>query len=282
MGNSSARWSVGSRESVSSLAAQAAAEAAGMLEQDAPNQQHRLSQSNTGPAFRRFPLFAEGDSMPESPATDDPDETEGDSEVAQGSDDAGRKRAGDAFDRSPPPASTTGGHEDGDEVLRASSDSFSAVSTSQAGSLSLRGGIGGGDRDGSTLHDDDYSDSDFDDAGTAVTGTTTGRADPDGWTPPTRWGVQKMSEAAIYDPAGDDDAPGRLRSPARAPDGGPSLDEFAGARSAEERERIESTAVAEVMPTISYQPLSDDEDSEDDELMKRLLKKYGVSAPKGL
>ena len=91
-----------------------------------------------------------------------------------------------------------------------------------------------------------------------------------------------MSEAAIYDPAGDDDAPGRLRSPARAPDGGPSLDEFAGARSAEERERIESTAVAEVMPTISYQPLSDDEDSEDDELMKRLLKKYGVSAPKGL
>ena len=283
MGNSSARWSVGSRESVSSLAAQAAAEAAGMLEgSDAPNQQHRLSQSNTGPAFRRFPLFAEGDSMPESPATDDPDETEGDSEVAQGSDDAGRKRAGDAFDRSPPPASTTGGHEDGDEVLRASSDTFSAVSTSQAGSLSLRGGIGGGDRDGSTLHDDDYSDSDFDDAGTAVTGTTTGRADPDGWTPPTRWGVQKMSEAAIYDPAGDDDAPGRLRSPARAPDGGPSLDEFAGARSAEERERIESTAVAEVMPTISYQPLSDDEDSEDDELMKRLLKKYGVSAPKGL
>ena len=99
VGNSSARWSVGSRESVSSLAAQAAAEAAGMLEQDAPNQQHRLSQSNTGPAFRRFPLFAEGDSMPESPATDDPDETEGDSEVAQGSDDAGRKRAGDAFDR---------------------------------------------------------------------------------------------------------------------------------------------------------------------------------------
>ena len=50
-----------------------------------------------------------------------------------------------SFDRSPPPASTTGGHEDGDEVLRASSDSFSAVSTSQAGSLSLRGGIGGGD-----------------------------------------------------------------------------------------------------------------------------------------
>ena len=55
-----------------------------------------------------------------------------------------------------------------------------------------------------------------------------------------------------------------------------------GSPSAEERERIESTAVAEVMPTISYQPLSDDEDSEDDELMKRLLKKYGVSAPKGL
>ena len=158
------------------------------------------------------------------------------------------------------------------KVLRASSDTFSAVSTSQAGSLSLRGGIGGGDRDGSTLHDDDYSDSDFDDAGTAVTGTTTGRADPDGWTPPTRWGVQTMSEAAIYDPAGGgDDAPGRLRSPARAPD-----------ELAEERDRIESTAVAEVMPTISYQPLSDDEDSEDDELMKRLLKKYGVSAPKGL
>ena len=81
-----------------------------------------------------------------------------------------------------------------------------------------------------------------------------------------------MSEAAIYDPAGGgDDAPGRLRSPARAPD-----------ELAEERDRIESTAVAEVMPTISYQPLSDDEDSEDDELMKRLLKKYGVSAPRGL
>ena len=279
VGNSSsaARWSVGSRESVSSLAAQAAAEAAGMLDHDGPNnQQHRLSQSNAGPAFRRFPLFAEGDSAPESPATDDPDEAEG----GAASDDAGRGRDGDGDEESAP-ASTTGGHEDGDEVLRASRDTFSAVSTSQAGSLSLRGGIGGGDGDGGAPHDDDYSDSDFDDAGTAVTGTTTGRADPDGWAPPTRWGVRRMSEAAIYDPAVDDGA--RLPSPdGPAPDGGPSLDEFAGARSGEERERIESASVAEVVPKISYQPLSDDEDSEDDELMRRLLKKYGVSAPRGL
>ena len=91
-----------------------------------------------------------------------------------------------------------------------------------------------------------------------------------------------MSEAAIYDPAVDDGA--RLPSwpDGPAPDGGPSLDEFAGARSGEERERTESASVAEVVPKISYQPLSDDEDSEDDGLMRRLLKKYGVSAPRGL
>ena len=72
------------------------AEAAGMLDHDGPNnQQHRLSQSNAGPAFRRFPLFAEGDSAPESPATDDPDEAEG----GAASDDAGRGRDGDGTGR---------------------------------------------------------------------------------------------------------------------------------------------------------------------------------------
>ena len=53
-----------------------------------------------------------------------------------------------------------------------------------------------------------------------------------------------------------------------------------GTATAETRERLESVAMLEGMPTISYQPFSDDEDSEDDEMMVELMKKYGVSAPK--
>ena len=265
MGNSSMRWSVGSRDSVSSLAAQAAAEAAAIVDGDVnPNHTHRLSHSNLGPAFQRFPLFVEGDSAPVSPAADSPD-AERESQVGEG------------HGHAPRASTSETDHEDGDEVLRASRDTLSMVSTSQAGSLSLRGGMGGADGDGaSTVFDDDYSDSDFDDAGTAVTGTTTGRGADSDWTPPTRWGLQRMSEAAMYDPSGDD-APRKLRSPGSLEDGGTSRD---GTATAETRERLESVAVLEGMPTISYQPFSDDEDSEDDEMMVELMKKYGVSAPK--
>jgi hypothetical protein len=265
MGNSSMRWSVGSRDSVSSLAAQAAAEAAAIVDGDVnPNNTHRLSHSNLGPAFQRFPLFVEGDSAPVSPAADSPD-AERESQV------------GDGHGHAPRASTSETDHEDGDEVLRASRDTLSVVSTSQAGSLSLRGGMGGADGDGaSTVFDDDYSDSDFDDSGTAVTGTTTGRGADSDWTPPTRWGLQRMSEAAMYDPSGDD-APRKLRSPGASEDGGKSAD---GTATAETRERLESVAVLEGMPTISYQPFSDDEDSEDDEMMVELMKKYGVSAPK--
>ena len=64
----------------------------------------------------------------------------------------------------------------------------------------------------------------------------------------------------MYDPSGDD-APRKLQSPGTLEDGGKSGD---GTQTAETRERLESVAVLEGMPTISYQPFSDDEDSEDD------------------
>ena len=266
MGNSSMRWSVGSRDSVSSLAAQAAAEAAAIVDGDVnPNNTHRLSHSNLGPAFQRFPLFVEGDSAPVSPAADSPD-AERESQV------------GDGHGHAPRASTSETDHEDGDEVLRASRDTLSVVSTSQAGSLSLRGGMGGADGDGaSTVFDDDYSDSDFDDSGTAVTGTTTGRGADSDWTPTHAMGPTE-------DVGGCDVRPERRRCAEKASIagrvggwGGKSAD---GTATAETRERLESVAVLEGMPTISYQPFSDDEDSEDDEMMVELMKKYGVSAPK--
>ena len=81
----------------------------------------------------------------------------------------------------------------------------------------------------------------------------------------------------MYDPSGDD-APRKLQSPGTSEDGGNKSGD--GTATAETRERLESVAMLEGMPTISYQPFSDDEDSEDDAMMVELMKKYGVSAPK--
>ena len=159
------------------------------------NQQHRLSQSNAGPAFSGF-RCCEGDSAPESPATDDPDEAEGEATTTT-------RGGGDGDgDEESAPASTTRGHED--EMRCSASAIRSARSARARRSLSLRGGIGGGDEDGAP-HGDDYSDSDFDDAGTAVTGTTTG-ADPDGWAPPTRWGAEDVGGCNSPRPGVDDGA----------------------------------------------------------------------------
>ena len=141
------------------------------------------------------------------------------------------------------------------------------------------------------------------DAGTTVTGTTTGRAGSE-WAPPGRWGLQRMSEAVCWEGEEDEDEDedenetddgedsialgNSFRSPgAGRRGGGRRASPLGPARSGSRAEASEEHAVEretrwpegmpEGMPTITYQPLSDDESSDDEE-MKEILRKYNIGA----
>jgi hypothetical protein len=211
-------------------------------------------------AFARVPLFAEGDGSPSSPGC--------------GDDDADS------------------------EVLRVSRDTFAE--------LSLRGAA-----EGARSEEGDEPDVDDDgtDAGTAVTGTTAGRGASE-WALPARWGPsQRMSEEVCWeDEEGRDfGARGKSGNDASAPSGktSPATDDASylsprallgggsprrsplRARSSDsdsERERERERdyarpgdAAADDVPTIAYQPMSDDESSDDEE-MRAIYAKYSVGA----
>jgi hypothetical protein len=288
-GAGSVRWSVGSDDSsVSSLAAIAAAERAepnhpqtvqAQAQVHAHAQAQAQAQASFSPpahlrvvapgfaprSFARSPLFVEGDGSPVSLRED--------------------------------------AEEDGDsEVLRVSRDTFAEMSL--RGALDAR--LGDGDSDGDGDGDGDAFDDAFDDdtdAGTTVTGTTTGRAGSE-WAPPGRWGLQRMSEAVCWegeenenededenetDDGEDSIALGdSFRSPGvgrrggarRASPLGPARSgsrEEASEEHAVERETRWPEGMPEGMPTITYQPLSDDESSDDEE-MKEILRKYNIGA----
>jgi hypothetical protein len=211
-------------------------------------------------SFARVPLFAEGDGSPSSPGRDDDDADS--------------------------------------EVLRVSRDTFAE--------LSLRGAA-----EGSAALDEDDDELDLDDdetdAGTAVTGTTTGRGASE-WALPARWRGQRMSEAACWegeerretkdaDSGSGDDAsasPGRtmlrisddasyLSPPALGGGSARPSPRRARSRDSDSDERSEKEyawpgdAAAEDVPTITYQPMSDDESSDDEE-MRAIYAKYSVGA----
>jgi hypothetical protein len=211
-------------------------------------------------AFARVPLFAEGDGSPSSPGC--------------GDDDADS------------------------EVLRVSRDTFAE--------LSLRGAA-----EGARSEEGDEPDAEDDgtDAGTAVTGTTAGRGASE-WALPARWGPsQRMSEEVCWeDEEGRDfGARGKSGNDASAPSGktSPAVDDASylspraslgggsprrsplRARSSDsdsERERERERdyarpgdAAADDVPTIAYQPMSDDESSDDEE-MRAIYAKYSVGA----
>ena len=224
------------------------------------NDTHKMRVVAPPRSFARVPLFAEGDGSPSSPGRDDDDADS--------------------------------------EVLRVSRDTFAE--------LSLRGAA-----EGSAALDEDDDELDLDDdetdAGTAVTGTTTGRGASE-WALPARWRGQRMSEAVCWegeersetkdaDSGSGDDAsasPGRTmlrisddasylsppalgggsarQSPRRARSGDSDSDE----RSEKER-AWPGDAAAEDVPTITYQPMSDDESSDDEE-MRAIYAKYSVGA----
>ena len=269
-GAGSARWSVGSEDSsVSSLAAIAAAERAEPNLSHAAHAHAQARDSFSPPAhlrvvppgfaprsFARSPLFVEGDGSP----------------VSLGED----------------------AEEDGDsEVLRVSRDTFAEMSL--RGALDAREDTRDSDDDGDAF--DDALDDDTD-AGTTVTGTTTGRAGSE-WAPPGRWGLQRMSEAVCWEGEEDetneaDDGEDSIargdsfRSPGEnGRGGGREASPLGPARSrsraeasdedAAERETRWPEGMPEGMPTITYQPLSDDESSDDEE-MKEILRKYNIGA----
>jgi len=212
--------------------------------------------------FARVPLFAEGDGSPSSPG--------------RGDDDADS------------------------EVLRVSRDTFAE--------LSLRGAA-----EGARSEEGDEPDVEDDgtDAGTAVTGTTAGRGASE-WALPARWGPsQRMSEEVCWEDeegsARDFGAHGKSENDASAPSGrtSPAVDDASylsprallgggsprrsprRARSSDsdsERERERERdyarpgdAAADDVPTIAYQPMSDDESSDDEE-MRAIYAKYSVGA----
>ena len=211
-------------------------------------------------AFARVPLFAEGDGSPSSPG--------------RGDDDADS------------------------EVLRVSRDTFAE--------LSLRGAA-----EGARSEEGDEPDVEDDgtDAGTAVTGTTAGRGASE-WALPARWGPsQRMSEEVCWEneEGRDFGARGGSGVDASAPSGrtSPAMDDASylsprallgggsprrsprRARSSDsdsERERERERdyarpgdAAADDVPTIAYQPMSDDESSDDEE-MRAIYAKYSVGA----
>lgn len=211
-------------------------------------------------AFARVPLFAEGDGSPSSPG--------------RGDDDADS------------------------EVLRVSRDTFAE--------LSLRGAA-----EGARSEEGDEPDVEDDgtDAGTAVTGTTAGRGASE-WALPARWGPsQRMSEEVCWEDedfsARDFGARGKSGNDASAPSGrtSPAADDASylsprallgggsprrsrlresDSDSERERERERDyarpgDAAADDVPTIAYQPMSDDESSDDEE-MRAIYAKYSVGA----
>ena len=211
-------------------------------------------------AFARVPLFAEGDGSPSSPG--------------RGDDDADS------------------------EVLRVSRDTFAE--------LSLRGAA-----EGARSEEGDEPDVEDDgtDAGTAVTGTTAGRGASE-WALPARWGPsQRMSEEVCWEneegrdfgarggsgdgastpsgrtsPAVDDASylsPRALLgggSPRRSPRRARSSDSDSERERERERDYARPIdAAADDVPTIAYQPMSDDESSDDEE-MRAIYAKYSVGA----
>jgi hypothetical protein len=224
------------------------------------NDTHKMRVVAPPRSFARVPLFAEGDGSPSSPGRDDDDADS--------------------------------------EVLRVSRDTFAE--------LSLRGAA-----EGSAALDEDDDELDLDDdetdAGTAVTGTTTGRGASE-WALPARWRGQRMSEAACWegeerretkdaDSGSGDDAsasPGRtmlrisddasyLSPPALGGGSARPSPRRARSRDSDSDERSEKEyawpgdAAAEDVPTITYQPMSDDESSDDEE-MRAIYAKYSVGA----
>ena len=211
-------------------------------------------------AFARVPLFAEGDGSPSSPG--------------RGDDDADS------------------------EVLRVSRDTFAE--------LSLRGAA-----EGARSEEGDEPDVEDDgtDAGTAITGTTAGRGASE-WALPARWGPsQRMSEEVCWEneegrdfgarggsgdgastpsgrtsPAVDDASylsPRALLgggSPRRSPRRARSSDSDSERERERERDYARPIdAAADDVPTIAYQPMSDDESSDDEE-MRAIYAKYSVGA----
>ena len=217
-------------------------------------------------SFARVPLFPEGESSPQSPARDD-DEDDADS-----------------------------------EVLRVSRDTFAELS---------RGFGEGLANDRASGYDSSDPDDDATDAGTAVTGTTTGRGASE-WALPTRWGAQRMSEAVCWDEEISHDAEssgtkreeddrereaavsvsprrgvnanrdgaGSPKKLPRSPLGSPTIH---GDETDEQARKETASAtfwaeeMPEGMPTISYQPMSDDESSDDEE-MRAIYAKYDIGA----
>lgn len=182
------------------------------------------------------------------------------------------------------------------EVLRVSRDTFAE--------LSLRGGLAGDDGGDS---DDSYDvDDDATDAGTAVTGTTTGRGASE-WALPTRWtATQNMSEAVCWEENEDGESEdfdlrqgegfdnayyvsshtsraeekyGREGSPlGRSPLGSPTIvgDEPKGGTEPNNQNGWTKDST-EGVPTILYHPMSDDESSDDEE-MRAIYAKYNIGA----
>ena len=244
----------GAFSSAASLDAQSAGSGSGL------NDAHKMRVVAPPRSFARAPLFAEGDGSPASPG-----------------------RGEDFFDAD-------------SEVLRVSRDTFAE--------LSPRGAAEGA-RD--FLEEELDVDDDETDAGTAVTGTTAGRGASE-WALPARWGpAQRMSEAVCWEDresrrgadagSGDDADAGSGRASPAADDasylsprtllgGGSPRRSPRRARPGEsdsERERSErdfarpGDAAAEDVPTIAYQPMSDDESSDDEE-MRAIYAKYSVGA----
>ena len=157
--------------------------------------------------------------------------------------------------------SPRGAEEEGDDgdnaVLRVSRDTFAELSLRNGGAGASEGGSDAGFGCGETDLGDDETD-----AGTAVTGTTTGRAAGE-WAPPDRWGLRKMSEAVCW----EEGAEGEATSP-RTPRGD-------GVASPGPPAGYWPEDMPEGMPVITYEPLSDDESSDDEE-MREILRKYDI------
>jgi hypothetical protein len=159
---------------------------------------------------------------------------------------------------------TSPGRDDDDaesEVLRVSRDTFAELS---------RGARGASDGERSRRSFDDLAEEDDDArstdsfAGTTVTGTTAGRGASE-WAFPARWGSRagRMSEAACWEAgSGGTDGGGS--------DGGGSDDEIAATE-------YWKKEMPEGMPMIAYQPMTDDESSDDEE-MRAIYAKYSVGA----
>lgn len=118
------------------------------------------------------------------------------------------------------------------------------------------------------------------------------------WTPPARWGVGKMSEAVCWDAGGKGNEDGNDIGSGNGTQTSSSALYGRGAGVSEQTRRVGEAddgvtsngvgarnytaatssvsgdlALGESMPRITYQPLSDDDDSDDDE-MKALYNKY--------